>query len=226
MAQVSWSRLQQAVTELVKDVGADFRAIGGVVVNPQADLGTLADAFDNLVKTAGGELIGVAGVLGFRYKVSEYEFKVTEQLTRGSRIDDPDGYKKLVAQGFRSIVDFTAEGTKDSLYARAAGLNALNIRILDNDAPTVEQMITWLNFATRPENQPCYGHCEAGKGRTGVAVACYRMAVLGATVEEALADAQNFGCSQPDQLQFIADFGRMLQAGQIPGYRVAQTIYG
>ena len=49
-------------------------------------------------------------------------------------------------------------------------------------------MKDFLDFATNPKNSPCYVHCEAGKGRTGVASACYRMAVEGWPPEKAIAE--------------------------------------
>ncbi len=162
--------------------------------------------------------IGVAELAGVRYPVSQYEAKVDNNLTRGSRIDDPKGYDTLKAQGFKGIVDLTMEGTNDEKYAAPAGLNPLNIKILDNTAPSTEQMKQFLDFATDPKNEPCYVHCEAGKGRTGVAVACYRMAVQGWTADEAIADGKSHGLALPGQIDFIKDFGDKLKAGQIPGY--------
>lgn len=48
-----------------------------------------------------------------------------------------------------------------------------NIPILDNAVPKhIAQMQQFLDFATA--NPPCYVHCEAGKGRTGLAVAWQR----------------------------------------------------
>jgi hypothetical protein len=39
---------------------------------------------------------------------------------------------------------------------------------------------------------------------------------MGWSVEQALTEASNFGCSVPAQLEFIADFGERL--GGVPGY--------
>jgi hypothetical protein len=174
----------------------------------------LSDSFKNL----GAETVGVAETLGLRYPVSAYESKVDAGLTRGSRIDDPQGYTKLAQQGFKGIVDLTLEGTNDAKGAPAAGLNALNVKILDNSAPTTAQMKHFLDFATNPKNSPCYVHCEAGKGRTGVATACYRMAVDGFTPEQAISEGKKFGLALPNQIAFLQQFGADLAAGKIEGY--------
>ncbi len=175
---------------------------------------TAVDAVEN----GAAESIGVAELAGLRYPVSHYESKVDANLTRGSRIDDPNGYNLLKQQGFKGIVDLTLEGTNDAKLAPKAGLNTLNVKILDNSAPTQAQMKQFLDFATNPKNQPCYVHCEAGKGRTGVATACYRMAVDGWPPEKAIAEAKKFGLALPNQTQFLEQFGKDLQAGKISGY--------
>ncbi len=162
--------------------------------------------------------IGVAELAGVRYPVSDYEAKVDDHLTRGSRIEDEKGYQTLKAQGFKGIVDLTMEGTNDEKFAAKSGLNLLNVKILDNTAPTQGQMKQFLDFATDPKNQPCYVHCEAGKGRTGVATACYRMAVQGWSADEAIADGKKHGLALPGQIDFIKDFGAAMKAGQIAGY--------
>ena len=169
------------------------------------------------------ESIGVAELAGLRYPVSDYESKVDANLTRGSRIEDAKGYDSLKQQGFKGIVDLTMEGTNDEKFAAKAGLNPLNIKILDNSAPTQGQMKQFLDFATNPKNQPCYVHCEAGKGRTGVATACYRMAVDGWPPDKALAEAKKFGLALPNQTEFIQQFGKDLAAGKIAGYPKAPT---
>ena len=124
----------------------------------------------------------------------------------------------LRAHGFRAIVDLTLEGTKDAALAPAAGLRTLNITTLDNDHPTLAQMKTFLDFVTAPQNAPAYVHCEAGEGRTGVAVACYRMAVQGWPLPQALREAKALGMAAPNQAAFLRTFDAALTAGRIPGY--------
>ncbi|MFO0595540.1 MAG: tyrosine-protein phosphatase [Myxococcaceae bacterium] len=210
------SRLGSGIKKFGKDVGHDVKEVAKDVAGWKPK--QLGKDLKNAGATAGSELVGVAELAGLRYPVSKYEFKVSEGLTRGSRIDDPKGYDSLVKQGFKGIVDLTLEGTNDAKAGKKAGLNTFNVRILDNSAPTQKQMKDFLDFATNPKNSPCYVHCEAGKGRTGVAVACYRMAVEGWPPEKAAAEAKKFGCSLPDQQDFIAQFGADLAKGKIAGY--------
>jgi protein-tyrosine phosphatase len=174
-----------------------------------------------------GEALGVLELTGFRYGVSKYESKVDDHLTRGSRIDDPKSYEALKKAGFKGIVDLTKEGTKDAELAPKQGLNTLNVKILDNAAPTdrgpnqpnrFPEMKAFLDFATNPKNQPCYVHCEAGKGRTGVAVACYRMAVNHWTEKQAIEEGKKFGLVLNNQIEFLHQFGAALRGGKIEGY--------
>jgi hypothetical protein len=44
------------------------------------------------------------------------------------------------------------------------------------------------------------------------------MAVMGWGQQDALKEAQNFGCSVPDQLRFIEDFADALRERRIGGY--------
>ena len=92
------------------------------------------------------------------------------------------------------------------------------MKILDNAAPTSAQLVEFLDYVTNPAHQPAYVHCQQGKGRTGVAVAAYRMAVEGQSVEAALAEAQRFGTKLPNQLEAIRAFGAELSAGAVLGY--------
>lgn len=163
------------------------------------------------------QLVGYTELLGLRYPVKTYQFEVSPTLTRGSRLD-AKGIAALGARGFKSIVDLTLEGTHDGIAARAAGMTPYNIRILDNSHPTNAQMKQFLDIVTAPKNQPAYVHCEAGKGRTGISVAVYRMAVEGWPLDRAMAEAKTFGVSLPNQKKYLEQFSKDLAAGKIAGY--------
>jgi hypothetical protein len=103
----------------------------------------------------------------------------------------------------------------DAAESEKLGMHHLWIPIVDNTAPTEEQVIDFLNFATDPANRPLDFHCEAGKGRTGVMAACYMMAVMGWDKRHAIAKALELSPKIVDsQLKFISDFYDALAAGR------------
>ena len=167
----------------------------------------------------GGAAVGYAEIFGLKYPVKQYSSKVSDGLTRGSRLDD-QGMADLKAKGFKGVVNLCAENDNDTPLAKKDGINSFHLPILDNTAPSEKQMKAFLDFATA--NQPTYVHCEAGQGRTGCAVACYRMAVEGWPADKAIAEAKQFGMKLPDQVEFLQQFGTDLAAGKIEGYPKAQ----
>jgi protein tyrosine phosphatase (PTP) superfamily phosphohydrolase (DUF442 family) len=168
-------------------------------------------------ENVGAEAIGYAELAGFRYPVTAYQFRVTETLTRGSRLDAA-GLADLAKRGFKGVVNLCKE-YDDSASVRAAKLTPLHLPVLDNTAPPEQMMRAFLDFANDPKNQPTYVHCEAGKGRTGCAVACYRMAVQGWTADEAVADGKKFGLQLESQISWLTrKFYVDLHTGSIAPY--------
>ncbi|MGC4115605.1 MAG: tyrosine-protein phosphatase [Myxococcales bacterium] len=198
------------VAKAVKDVDKAHDAgkpIGPALKNAALEV---KDSFTDI----GGASIGFAEMMGLKYSVKPYQFQVSPGLTRGSRLEGGQ-MEDLKARGFKGVVNLCAENDMDSAGAQKNGLNALHLNIIDNTAPTEAQMLAFLNFAKDPANQPCYVHCEAGKGRTGVATACYRMAVEGWSAEKAIAEAKTFGLAIPEQIDFLEKFGADLASGKL-----------
>jgi protein tyrosine phosphatase (PTP) superfamily phosphohydrolase (DUF442 family) len=201
----------------------------------KSDLGKLEDKVEKAAQTvgaaaskavsetkdtfvnAGGAAIGYAEMLGLRYPVKAYSSPLDGALTRGSRLDAA-GIQDLQSKGFKGIVNLCAENNNDAGPAQSVGMHSLHLPIIDNTVPSEANVKSFLDFATNPANEPCYVHCEAGQGRTGVMSAAYRMAVQGWSPEAALAEAKQFGCAMPDQQQFILKLGADLAAGKLAGY--------
>ena len=174
-----------------------------------------AEGLIGKVKDGGGELVGYAELAGVRYPVKAYSFKVSDQLTRGSRLDEA-GLKDIASKGFKGAVNFCME-YDDSAEVTAAGLVPLHLSVLDNTAPSYSQVLAFLDFVTEPRFTPAYCHCEAGVGRTGEFVASYRLYVEKWSVADALAEAKKFGCALDSQYAFIERLGADIASGVFPG---------
>jgi hypothetical protein len=157
-----------------------------------------------------------------RYPVTPYTYQVSPVVSRGQR---PDAAKlaDLVARGHRATINLCAEvdgGDAPAIVAAglAGVLRTRHVPITDMETPTIAQLVELLDQLSGPDAELTYVHCEAGKGRTGAVIACYRMAVMGWRSVDALAEAVNFGCTPPGQLAFIREFGDMLLAGPVDRY--------
>jgi protein tyrosine phosphatase (PTP) superfamily phosphohydrolase (DUF442 family) len=86
----------------------------------------------------------------------------------------------------------------------ALGFNYLRIQMTDGAAPTMDQAKQFLDFATKPENQPVHVHCRGGIGRAGVMVALYRYAVDGWPIDQTIEESKLFqGGVDESQQKFL-----------------------
>lgn len=152
-----------------------------------------------------------------RYPVTPYTYRVSPVVSRGER---PDAVKlaALVASGHRATLNLCAEvdgGDAPAIVAAglAGVLRTSHVPITDMETPTIAQLTEILDLLAGPDAELTYVHCEAGKGRTGVVIACYRMAVMGWDAADSLVEAANFGCRPPGQLAFIRELGDTLANG-------------
>ena len=157
-----------------------------------------------------------------QYPVTPYTYQISRLTSRGERPDPAKLAELTPRQGYRATVNLCAEmPAGDAPAIAAAGLAGVlttsHVPITDMETPTIEQLTGILDLLSGPGAEPTYVHCEAGKGRTGVVIACYRMAVHGWSAADALREAVNFGCSVPKQQAFIQEFGDLLQACVVPG---------
>jgi hypothetical protein len=159
-----------------------------------------------------------------RYPVIPYTYPIDGHLSRGSR---PSQAKLalLARESYAGTVNLCAEmdggdGPQINNADLAASLKTQHIPITDGTPPRLDQVIELLQLLAAPETGRTYLHCQAGRERTGVMTACYRMAVMGWSPQDALMEARNFRCFIPDQMEFIQDFGEKLAQGalEIIGY--------
>ena len=141
-------------------------------------------------------------------RIENYTYVVSARLLRGSR-PSPEKLSDLYHHnGIRSTVNLCREMHQgDDSIIHAAGLSGkirtFHIPIVDNGDPTMPQLIQFLEYLKDPDNVPVYVHCEQGVGRTGVMVACARMAFNGWNSDDAASEAKRFADGMPMQLGFI-----------------------
>jgi uncharacterized protein (TIGR01244 family) len=136
---------------------------------------TYAQAFSN-TPTAGIENFG----------------KVNDNYYRGSQ-PDVEQFADLKKLGIKTIIDLR----KDSLgqaadWARAAGLNYINIPLTTKQAATAEQTEYFLKLVNDQANWPVFVHCKGGRHRTGEMTAIYRIANDGWTAKQAYEEMKKY----------------------------------
>lgn len=203
----------------LEDFPADAREEARVVLSTPTGIAFQRRAFDRLEDTTLATFGELEVVLPFlaRYPVRDYTYEVSGAVSRGDR-PNPSKLVRLVTQGFGAMISLCEETPEGDapMIARAglAGkLDPYHVGIVDMTPPSMQQAIELMDLMTALADQGvrAYLHCEAGMGRTGVVVACYRMAVMGWGVKDALHEATNFGCWLGDQEAFIQAFAEKLE---------------
>jgi predicted protein tyrosine phosphatase len=139
--------------------------------------------------------------------------RVDGRILRGS-LPTQEGADWLVGPGrVRAVVDLTVAET-DAPWAPVEWANVRHYRVPVKDftAPSYEQMTEIIDLLDHPpQNGNVYIHCKAGIGRTGVAIACWRVA-HGASPDEAVrAEALNGYDANLSQAQAVFDFAERWQ---------------
>jgi protein tyrosine/serine phosphatase len=115
--------------------------------------------------------------------------------------------------GIASIVNLREERYDDGdwLIARLGFTSYLRLPIDNHTPPTEAQAVAFLTFVQDQRNWPVLVHCAEGKGRTGVLVALTRYAIDGWSVEQALAETNNYtnqGALSDSQRAWLAQWAR------------------
>jgi len=121
------------------------------------------------------------------------------------------GLAKLKELGVRTIVNLRFErgqSKAEEAEARALGLKYVSIPMYGLIPPTAAQIGQALALLADPQNGPVFVHCVAGQDRTGVVIACYRIAQMGWTATDAIHEAMGYGMMRAEVLkrQYIRDF--------------------
>jgi protein tyrosine phosphatase (PTP) superfamily phosphohydrolase (DUF442 family) len=116
--------------------------------------------------------------------------KVDDGLYRGAQPTEA-GFQQLKSLGIKTVVNLRSFHSDRKQCRR----NQLEYEKIDVQAweAEEEEVIEFLKLAIDPEKRPIFVHCHHGADRTGMMIACYRMAVQNWTREEALQEMREGG---------------------------------
>jgi len=131
-------------------------------------------------------LLALATVASFRFAGAEQAsgvpnfHQVNQQVFRGAQ-PTKEGWSSLAKLGVKVVIDLRQdkEGGEHLISAEAkavqeAGMRYVNVPLKGIVAPPDDQIAKILTILNGPD--PAFVHCREGKDRTGVAIACYRIA--------------------------------------------------
>src|ERR1044072_6972261 len=144
--------------------------------------------------------------------------QMDDRFFRGSRPEEGD-YQALAALGVKTIIDLTDNSMEyEKPAVEAAGLRYVNIPMIDKSYPSMGQIIQFLKGVDDPATGKFFVHCAGGRHRTGVVGAVYRFNHDHWSLEQALAEMDQYefgsGYGHGKQRDFVKDYWDQFQAKQ------------
>jgi tyrosine-protein phosphatase SIW14 len=117
----------------------------------------------------------------------------------------------LKHMGIKTVLDLRGgmiHAAKERKWVEAAGMQYVGIRLSGLLPPKEQQMAKILALLQDPARGPVLVHCRRGDDRTGVVIACYRIAHDRWTNARALEEARRNGISpmEPLMQRYIRQF--------------------
>ena len=142
--------------------------------------------------------------------------QMDERFFRGSRPADGD-YAALAQLGIKTIIDLTDNSrAQEQPAVERAGLRYVNIPMVDKSYPSMDQVNAFLKVVNDPATGKFFVHCAGGRHRTGVMGAVYRFNVNHWSLDQALAEMDqyefNSGYGHGKQRSFVQDYFQQFQA--------------
>lgn len=146
-----------------------------------------------------GSLYEVGGVPNFH--------QVDEHVYRGAQ-PRGQGFARLASLGIKTVIDLRGESSEQD-SVQIAGMRYVRLPWREFKAPTDAQIEAVLALLNDSSQWPVFVHCRRGADRTGVAIACYRIAHDHWSNRQALAEAKTFGMSSLEvaMQHYILHFG-------------------
>jgi protein tyrosine/serine phosphatase len=141
--------------------------------------------------------------------------QMDDRFFRGARPKDED-YAALAALGVKTIIDLTDNSKEyEQPAVERAGLRYINIPMVDKSYPSMDQVNAFLKVADDPATGKFYVHCAGGRHRTGVMGAVYRFTHDKWTLDQVLAEMEqyefNSGVGHGKQKDFVKDYWKQFQ---------------
>ena len=160
------------------------------------------------------EVAGLAGVANFH--------QVNQNLYRGAQPSEK-GLKSLADLGVKTIIDLRHGIDRADMEERAAerlGLHYINVPMEGLTAPTDKQIADLLGVLNATDQGPVFVHCREGKDRTGMVIACYRIAHDHWTNDKALEEAKSYGMHQTQhpRQNYILNFSGVQSSTGAPAH--------
>ena len=151
--------------------------------------------------------------------------QMDDRFYRGARPEEGD-YQVLAALGINTVIDLTDNSREyEQPAVEAAGLRYVNIPMVDKSYPSMDQVNAFLKVVDDPATGKFYLHCAGGRHRTGVMGAVYRFNHDGWTLEQAMAEMDQYefgsGMGHGKQKKFVQDYWQQFQATQANGATAA-----
>ena len=118
--------------------------------------------------------------------------KINENYYRGSQ-PLAGQFTQLKTLGIKTVIDLRQDSVEQaSEWARAAGLQYVNIPLTTKRAANEEQTKYFLKLVNDQANWPVYVHCKGGRHRTGEMTAVYRITRDGWSADQAYEEMKKY----------------------------------
>jgi tyrosine-protein phosphatase SIW14 len=144
--------------------------------------------------------------------------KMDERFYRGAQPEKGD-YQSLKDLGVTTIIDLRNDPTDyEKTEAEALGMKYVNIPMSGWKYPKSEDVAKFMSVMNDPETGVAYVHCKAGKHRTGVVGAVYRMEKYGWNYDAAYLEMKNYNFTtwmvHRSLKTYVKDYAEKLKSDQ------------
>ncbi|HKV37384.1 MAG TPA: tyrosine-protein phosphatase [Pyrinomonadaceae bacterium] len=141
--------------------------------------------------------------------------QMDERFFRGARPKAED-LQALAALGVTTIIDLTDNSREyEQPAVEAAGLKYINIPMVDKSYPSLDQVNEFMKVVNDPSTGKFFVHCAGGRHRTGVVGAVYRFNVNKWSLDQVMAEMNEFefgsGMGHGKQKDFVKNYWQQFQ---------------